>query len=562
MYRKSMPRLAALLAVSATGSLIAMAGGPPPAAASASAGDRALLMLPGGTGTSLSAVTASVRRAGGHVLASYPVAGSVLADVPAGWSPPADVLRVSDRALHVSGTVGTTAASTVRATLGGSSPTAGAGLTVAVLDTGVANSPDLQGRLTHVNVTAGPAGDGYGHGTFMAGLIAGSGFSSDGKFVGVAPAAGILDVQVASATGETSLSQVLAGLQAVSDRHAVDPSLRVLNVSLSADSPVPPAFDPLARGLDALWNSGVTVVVAAGNDGPKVGTVTSPGDDPVLLTVGSLNEAGTADHGDDSVSDFSARGVTKGGPAKPDLVAPGAAVVSLRSPGSVIDSGYPSARVGESYFRGSGTSMAAAVTSGAAAALLTARTDLTPNDVKALLTGTAYRVSSSARGAGSGGLDLASALTARVPAAEKGRNTDSASPAWGAFGQAWASGNWEATARAWAQLSPSDQQWAARAWASRWRRVTLRTASTSRHGHGPLALGRLRLGPMRSGWPAPGPPAPGPQTTGPLARGQRGLGPLGLGPTRSGRPSSSPPEPGRRVPGRPVPGPASAGGAN
>ena len=240
MYRISRPRLAALLAASATGSLIAVSGAPPPATASGPASTRILLMASGATGQSLAT---AVRSAGGRVLASYPVAGSVLADVPAGWQPPAGVTRVPDRAMRVTGTVSASAASTVRETLGSSSADAGEGLTVAVLDTGVADSAELAGRLEHLTITpGGDGGDGYGHGTFMAGLIAASGAASNGKYAGVAPAAKVLDVRVASDTGETSLSTVLAGVQAVSDRRSTDSSLRVLNVSLSTDSPVPPAF--------------------------------------------------------------------------------------------------------------------------------------------------------------------------------------------------------------------------------------------------------------------------------------------------------------------------------
>ena len=172
------------------------------------------------------------------------------------------------------------------------------------------------------------AGDGYGHGTFVAGLVAGSGKSSSGAYAGVAPAARILDVKVADSDGSTDLVTVLKGLQAV----AADKSVDVVNLSLSSGSPLPYQIDPLSAALEGLWRRGVTVVVPAGNDGPNNGTIASPGTDPVLLTAGGLDAHGTASRSDDSVADWSGRGPAPQGVQKPDLVAPGAHVVSLRTP--------------------------------------------------------------------------------------------------------------------------------------------------------------------------------------------------------------------------------------
>ena len=156
----------------------------------------------------------------------------------------------------------------------------GDGVTVAVVDTGVADVPDLRGSVQHVNVSGAPRGDGYGHGTFLAGLIASSGASSDGLYRGVAPKANILDVQVAAPDGSTSLLRVLAGLQAVAERARRDDSLRVVNLSLSADDPGISGIDPLSRAVETLWDRGLVVVVAAGNDGPDAGTVTIPAPTP------------------------------------------------------------------------------------------------------------------------------------------------------------------------------------------------------------------------------------------------------------------------------------------
>ena len=136
------------------------------------------------------------------------------------------------------------------------------------------------------------------------------------------------------------------------------------------------------------------VVVSAGNTGPTGGTVMKPGDDPFVITVGASSDMGTTSTGDDIVAGFSGRGPTRSnGLAKPDVVAPGVHTISLRSPGSAIDNKYPTARVGTGYFRGSGTSMSTATVSGVVAQMLQKNPNLTPDQVKARLTGTAKSIS-------------------------------------------------------------------------------------------------------------------------------------------------------------------------
>jgi len=430
---------------------------------------------------------ASLTAAGGHVTAQFPVADAVAVELQRGAHAPAGAVLVPDVALHVTGTdtVVAGAADTVRQTIAVPGGVDGSGVTVALLDTGVYDASDLAGRVTHVNVSGEDMGDGYGHGTFLAGLIAGNGAESGGAYAGVAPAAKVLDIKVAAADGSTSLSRVLAGLQQVAAWHAADHSVRVLNLSLSSGTSLPPQLDPLAHALDALWKSGVTVVVAAGNAGPSDGSVTSPGDDPTVLTVGALDENGTSGRSDDTVAAFSSRGPTLEGDAKPDLVAPGSHLISLRDPGSLIDLQNPSARVGDGYFRGSGTSMSAAVVSGAVADLLSARPTLRPDDVKSLLTGSAYGVPGlpDPNGAGSGGLDLSAALAVPVqpdhargnssaghakptmPMPGAGGPSEADSARWASFAAAWEQRDFASAARAWASLSPATREWAARAWA-------------------------------------------------------------------------------------------------
>jgi serine protease AprX len=463
------------------------------------------------------AVAAAVTARGGEVLALYDVADALLVVLPSGVNAPAGSVPVSDVALHIASitpsasTAADLAGATYRTTIGATDGQRGTGVTVAVVDTGVADVADLAGRVEHLNVSGGPAGDGLGHGTFMAGLIAGSGASSDGQYTGVAPSARILDVQVAAADGSTSLSRVLAGLQAVSDAAARDRSVRVISLALSTGSPLPPSSDPLARALDRMWARGLTVVVAAGNDGPGSGTVTSPGADATMITVGSLDEHRTSVRRDDTVSDFSSRGTDFGIP-KPDVVAPGVSLVSTRAPGSAADVENPASRVGTAYFTGSGTSMSEAVTAGAAAVLIGTRPALTPDTVKKLLTSNAYTSSTLKKrdGAGAGGLDLAAALADAPHAAllkpsraltllatDLYGPSDTDAAAWAQFGEAWAARDLAAVGAIWATLSEQTRRWAATAFA-----LTLVSENASADGAEYAALEMMARSWATQGWNA------------------------------------------------------------
>jgi serine protease AprX len=432
------------------------------------------------TGAAADAAAAAVASVGGRVLADLPLIDAVAATLPPHADLGPDFVTTPQRVLTLTGKVAAPQApddapvSTIRATLGlPAGGEQGRGATVAVVDTGIADVPDLAGVVVdRVDVTHTGGGDPYGHGTFMAGLIAGSGASSGGAYRGVAPGADLVDVKVADREGDTDLISVLRGLQWVAHRaNRID----VLNLSLASYSPLPYQVDPLAQGLEALWRRGITVVVPSGNDGAE--GVASPGIDPVLLTAGGLDEAGTAARADDTVAEWSGRGPTWQGDAKPDLVAPGAHVVSLRSPGSVTDTENPGSRVGDGYFLGSGTSMATAVTSGVAAAVRAVRPRLRADAVKSLLTGTAYAADglAPATAAGAGGLDAAAALAA-APGWKPGpaNPQDDADAAvlrgdatrWRAFELALLAGDRAAAARAWFKLSPKSRYWSARAWAN------------------------------------------------------------------------------------------------
>jgi serine protease AprX len=393
--------------------------------------------------TGVGDVVHAVEHAGGTVLRRLPLVHGVAARLPGPSLPGYTV--TPDRALTVSGRPETTGTeTTVRAALGLGSPAGeGAGVTVAVVDTGVAEVAELAGRVSHVDVTGDGTGDGFGHGTFVAGIVAGA-------TLGVAPGAQVLDVKVGHDDGTTTLVDVMAGLEVVSEH----PEATVVNLSLSTDGEVP----PLTEALDALWAMGRTVVVPAGNNGRATDTVTSPGSDEVLLTVGALDG--------NAVAPWSSR--SGHGLGKPDLVAPGAHLISAGVPGSVIWDEHADARRDENRFVGSGTSFSTAAVSGAAAVILAEHADLLPDRVKALVRRTASPVRGPHHSSGAGGLDLHAATQRSVPGANShrpGLAEDASS--WSA--SSWSASSWSASswsASSWSASSWSARQWSARQWSS------------------------------------------------------------------------------------------------
>ena len=272
----------------------------------------------------------------------------------------------------------------------------GRGVAVAVLDSGVAPDADLAGPPSRVVASVNFADeratpDPGGHGTHVAGIIAGNGSRSAGEFVGIAPQASIVDVRVLGSSGGGRMSSVVRGIEWVLEHRAAY-DIRVINLSFSARAPVSYRADPFSAAVEIAWRRGVVVVTAAGNGGPERGSVRAPGTDPYVITVGATDDRGTALRADDMLAWFSAWGGV-GSSSKPDLVAPGRRLVSLRVPGSTLDALFPerivTAQNGATYFRLTGTSMATAVASGAAALLLERRPGLTPDQVKSLLLGTA-----------------------------------------------------------------------------------------------------------------------------------------------------------------------------
>jgi serine protease AprX len=275
---------------------------------------------------------------------------------------------------------------------------------------------DLDSRVKHaVNFVANDnfTGDKWGHGTHVAGIIAGSGASSKrALYQGLAPGAEIVDVRVLEQAGSGFTSDVIAGVDWVianKDAHGI----RVLNMSLGHTIVESVATDPLVLAVEQAWEAGIVVVVSAGNLGRDgYSTITSPGNSPRVITVGSMTDYGNKDKSDDIVSTYSSRGPTLGDHyVKPDLLATGNKVVSLRSPGSALDLALPENRVDSAYFMLSGTSMAAPKVAATVALMLEQDPSLPPDTVKARLMRSAYKPTiGDVFSTGAGLLNIAGAL--------------------------------------------------------------------------------------------------------------------------------------------------------
>src|SRR4029077_9822958 len=252
------------------------------------------------------------------------------------------------------------AASAVNAEFAWQSNYTGAGVGVALIDSGVSSNLDLnQGILPVSRVVYqrsfvpgnSSSGDQYGHGTHIAGLIAGDGLSSSGwlfskTFKGIAPGANIVNLRVLDANGGATDSQVIAAIhQAISLKSQYN--IRVINLSLGRAVYETYKLDPLCKAVEAAWRNGIVVVVAAGNNGryqPTSGyaTVTSPGNDPYVITVGAMKTMDTPTRLDDLIASYSSKGPTAvDAVVKPDIVAPGNLLISLEASNSILYNEFP-----------------------------------------------------------------------------------------------------------------------------------------------------------------------------------------------------------------------------
>ncbi|WP_163527413.1 S8 family peptidase [Halobacillus ihumii] len=270
----------------------------------------------------------------------------------------------------------------------------GKGVNIAIVDTGVYPHEDLTQPTNRivafkdfVNNKLEPYDD-NGHGTHCAGDAAGNGFSSDLRYRGTAPEAGIVGVKVLNQMGSGSLSTIVSGVQWCIDNkeeHKID----IISLSLGAAADESDCNDPLVQIVDKAWESGIVVCVAAGNSGPDQRTVGTPGISSKVITVGAMDDQNTINRTDEDIAPFSSRGPACGEVSKPDVLAPGVNIVSLRAPGSFLDKTSKSSRVDDEYFSLSGTSMATPICAGIVALILQAHAEETPDQVKQRLLDTA-----------------------------------------------------------------------------------------------------------------------------------------------------------------------------
>ena len=444
----------------------------------------------------IGAVSTDVTSSSLAVIEALPYVDYIAADVPTFGTDVASSLDVTNAAIGLGNITPPTA--------GGLD---GQGVGVAVLDSGSADVPDLDaanGRsrvvafVDFVNNRRHMYDDG-GHGTFVDGLIAGNGAMSapvdqGGKatvqYRGVAPAADIISLKVLDSHGQGRASALIAAI-AWAICHQQQYNIRVMNISVEGDVTCPAAYDPLDRAVDAAWKAGIVVVCAAGNEGAfGQGGILSPGNDPYAITVGAADTQQTADTSDDQVCGYSSVGPTLYDEfAKPDLVAPGNHIVSLRAPGSWVDLTYPQTRVAvstyipdapswlpASYAVMSGTSAAAPIVAGAAALMVEQDPTLTPGDVKLRLMDSADQLAGASTYAeGAGELDVAAALSDTAttsgydPSAKLGDGSTILPPdvllqwqkyAWSKY--AWSKYAW--SKYAWSKYAWSKYAWSKYAW--------------------------------------------------------------------------------------------------
>ncbi|CAK7060779.1 peptidase S8 [Tissierella sp. P1] len=275
----------------------------------------------------------------------------------------------------------------------------GKGITVAVIDTGVAPHYDLTRPTNRIvgfkDMISGKEipYDDNGHGTHVAGIIAGNGLSSNGKYMGVAPKANILGIKALDEYGGGSTSDIIAAISYVvetKDKY----NTKIINISLGTPANNSCDKDPLCKAVDMAVKAGLIVIAAAGNSGPKEGTILSPGISRNVITVGAVDDKRTIDPSDDTIAPFSSRGPTIEGLMKPDIVAPGVNIKSLSN--TKLDS----------YASLSGTSMATPLVSGSVALLLNKHGNLSPQEIRDRITASCIDLKESKENQGAGMLNL------------------------------------------------------------------------------------------------------------------------------------------------------------
>jgi serine protease AprX len=345
---------------------------------------------------------------------------------------------------------------------------------IAVVDSGIeANRADFAGRVvadvTLTQLAGNSAGDGRGHGTFVAGIAAGS---APGR-AGAAPTAPIVSIDVMDDHGMAMTSDVIAAAEWIYS-HKDEYNIRVANFSLHSAAPASIMWDPLDAAVEKLWFGGVVVVAAAGNygvpDGPS-GVGYAPGNDPFIITVGAVDIDGSPRRTvDDQAAPWSAYGYTFDGFAKPDLAAPGRYMVGPVPDASTLPNERPENRRGPGYMQLSGTSFAAPIVAGTAAQVLARHPDWTPDQVKGALMLTAKTLPEALPlSVGVGEVNAGAAADVVDPPNPNAALNQFVVSASGGSGKVFDAASWANVARAdasWANASWASASWANASWAS------------------------------------------------------------------------------------------------
>jgi len=366
--------------------------------------------------------------------------------------------------------------------------------TIAIVDSGIdATRSDVAGRvLGQVNLATltpnAPTGDGYGHGTFVAGIAAGAAAG----YAGVAPKANLLSIDIMNDQGQATVADVVSAADWILQNKATY-NIKVANFSLHAVNRASVMFDPIDQAVEKLWLNGVTVVAAAGNyavNGAQSGVQFAPGNDPFVITVGATDIGTSIGVADDTNAPWSAWGYTPDGFMKPDLGAPGRYLIGPVPTSGTMYSQHPEKITSPGYMQLSGTSFSAPVVAGAAAVLMGQHPDWTPDQVKGALMVTATPEPLVTLGQlGVGEINIAKARRTGIAPPNPNAGLDQfltqapdgtttfnaaawqaaalANPAWDAA--AWSSAAWSDAAwasAAWSSAAWSDAAWASAAWGS------------------------------------------------------------------------------------------------
>ncbi|MCD4782343.1 MAG: S8 family peptidase [Candidatus Eremiobacteraeota bacterium] len=279
----------------------------------------------------------------------------------------------------------------------------GKGVTIAVIDTGIAQHPDIKDRIVGFKDFVNDKTEAYddnGHGTHCSGIAAGDGTASEGKYKGAAPEASLVGVKVLSGSGSGSFSDVISGIQWVVEQKD-ELNIDVISMSLGGYASGSYKDDPVAQAVEAAVSKGIITCIAAGNSGPSGETIGTPATAPHVITVGALDDKGTVEREDDTIAYFSSRGpTTVDGLPKPDILTPGVRITAPKNTGG--------------YTTMSGTSMACPLAAGMAALIKNASPTVTPGELKGVVMGTADSIANieglDHNNQGAGAFDIAGAI--------------------------------------------------------------------------------------------------------------------------------------------------------